>query len=229
MKRDAWIAAAVGVAVLVVFQVLFAGFFPAENGKLGYWGSPVVRSRGGKVASAEPSAARSLIEKEAPPKGVILIVADTLRRDHFQPYGYERENAPRLTALAADGIRFADNISQGAWTKVAVTSMLTSLYPSTHGVSEMHHRVSASVTTLAETTISTGDLINLRVGDIITTDQDIHAPLTVEVAGLPKFKASPGAWKGHIAIEVIERKIYNGHDFLENLALAFAFPGRIEP
>ena len=31
------------------------------------------------------------------------------------------------------------------------------------------------------------------------------------------------------AIEVIERKIYNRHDFLENLALCFAFPDRIVP
>ena len=31
------------------------------------------------------------------------------------------------------------------------------------------------------------------------------------------------------ALEVIERKIYNTHDFGENLGLAFTFPPRIQP
>src|SRR4051812_44681833 len=37
------------------------------------------------------------------------------------------------------------------------------------------------VVTLAKTKISTGDLIGLRVGDIITTDKDVHQPLDVAV------------------------------------------------
>ena len=39
-------------------------------------------------------------------------------------------------------------------------------------------------------------------GDIITTDKDIHAPLDVVVAGVTKFAASAGAFKGHKAIQV---------------------------
>ncbi|HEX5103102.1 MAG TPA: flagellar motor switch protein FliM, partial [Pirellulaceae bacterium] len=58
------------------------------------------------------------------------------------------------------------------------------------------------VVTLAESTISTGDLLGLRVGDIITTDKDLHQPLDVEIAGAPKFHASPGAFKGRKAIEI---------------------------
>ena len=42
----------------------------------------------------------------------------------------------------------------------------------------------------------------LRVGDIITTDKDIHSPLEVAVQGMTKFLASPGALKGHKAIQV---------------------------
>ncbi len=61
------------------------------------------------------------------------------------------------------------------------------------------------VVTLAETKISTRDLFELRVGDIITTDQDQNSALQVEVEGTPKFKASPGSFKGQKAIEVTER------------------------
>ena len=51
--------------------------------------------------------------------------------------------------------------------------------------------------TLAQSTITTADLIGLRVGDIITTDKDIRSPLEVKVAGVLKYHARPGALKGH--------------------------------
>ena len=53
---------------------------------------------------------------------------------------------------------------------------------------------------LAQTRIGTGELISLRVGDIITTHKDIHSPVVVSVEGVPKFHARPGAFKGHKAV-----------------------------
>jgi flagellar motor switch protein FliM len=58
------------------------------------------------------------------------------------------------------------------------------------------------VVTVAETHVTTGDLIGLRVGDIITTDKDTRAPLDVAVQGVNKFLASAGALKGNKAIRV---------------------------
>ncbi|ADB18431.1 flagellar motor switch protein FliM [Pirellula staleyi DSM 6068] len=58
------------------------------------------------------------------------------------------------------------------------------------------------VVTLAETTITTGDMIGLRVGDIITTDKDIRTPLEIAVQGMAKFQASCGALKGHKAVRI---------------------------
>ena len=55
---------------------------------------------------------------------------------------------------------------------------------------------------LTKTRISTGELMGLRVGDVITTDKDIHSPLLVSVEGVPKFRAGPGAYKGHKAIQI---------------------------
>jgi flagellar motor switch protein FliM len=62
------------------------------------------------------------------------------------------------------------------------------------------------VVELAESQISTGDLIGLRVGDIITTEKDIRTPLAVCVEGVPKFHARAGAFKGRKAIQ-IERPV----------------------
>lgn len=57
---------------------------------------------------------------------------------------------------------------------------------------------------LATTRISTKDLIELRVGDIITTDKDVRSPLVASVQGVPKFHASPGSFKGRKAIRIEE-------------------------
>ena len=53
---------------------------------------------------------------------------------------------------------------------------------------------------LAQTRIGTGELVGLRVGDIITTQKDVHQPAIVLVEGVPKFRAKVGAFKGHKAI-----------------------------
>lgn len=58
------------------------------------------------------------------------------------------------------------------------------------------------VVTLAETQITTADLLGLRVGDIITTEKDVRTPLSVAVQGSPKFVASVGAYKGQKAIKI---------------------------
>ena len=58
------------------------------------------------------------------------------------------------------------------------------------------------VVELARSTIRTADLIGLRVGDIITTDQDCHGVLPVVVEGVRKFFAQPGVVKGRKAFQV---------------------------
>jgi flagellar motor switch protein FliM len=58
------------------------------------------------------------------------------------------------------------------------------------------------IVTLAESKLTTGDLIGLRVGDIIATEKDVRLPLDVAVQGTTKFHASPGAFKGRKAIRL---------------------------
>jgi len=67
---------------------------------------------------------------------------------------------------------------------------------------KLHQSVVEVVVTLAETSISTGDLIGLRVGDIITTDKDVRSPLDVAVQGVTKYHAHPGAFKGRKAVQI---------------------------
>ena len=60
------------------------------------------------------------------------------------------------------------------------------------------------VVELAQTHVTTGDLIGLRVGDIIDTEHDVQTPMVVYVEGKPKFLAEPGSYKGRKAIQVME-------------------------
>ncbi len=59
------------------------------------------------------------------------------------------------------------------------------------------------VVELAETKITTADLIGLRIGDIIASEKDIREPLKVSVEGKAKFEARAGQFKGRKAIEIL--------------------------
>ena len=111
-----------------------------QGDALGFWGSPTVRSR----------VAASAATDETGPQGVVMILTDTLRRDHLPFYGYERDTAPVLGRMAAEGMLAEDALSQSTWTKLSVTSIFTSLYPTTHTVRSFPDRLPASAQTLAE-------------------------------------------------------------------------------
>ena len=73
------------------------------DGAIGLWGSPVVRNDAVPPAlAAQAPLASSAGSLGVRPRGVILIQVDTLRRDHLDVYGYERETAPGLSRLAAE-------------------------------------------------------------------------------------------------------------------------------
>src|SRR5204863_139894 len=113
-------------------------------GTIGFWGAPTVRS---VAAPPPPSEGKAGPET---PQGVILIWADTLRRDHLGIYGYARPTSPVIDRLAREGILFRDCVGHASWTKVATPSLMTSLYPTSHGVRDFGDRLPASATTLAE-------------------------------------------------------------------------------
>jgi flagellar motor switch protein FliM len=58
------------------------------------------------------------------------------------------------------------------------------------------------VVTLARSKIRTADLLDLNVGDVITTEQDVSAALELSVQGVPKFSARPGAFRGKKAVRI---------------------------
>ncbi len=71
--------------------------------------------------------------RQDPPRGVILIVVDTLRRDALGVYGGPPGITPNLDRWAGEGIRFEQAISHASWTLPATASILTGLFPAHHG------------------------------------------------------------------------------------------------
>ncbi len=81
---------------------------------------------------------------------VILIMVDTLRADHLSSYGYKAISTPSIDALATDGTRFARAYAQASWTRPSVATILTSLYPSSHGAVHKSDLLADAVVTLPE-------------------------------------------------------------------------------
>jgi arylsulfatase A-like enzyme len=165
---------------------LALGLSSAEKEALGFWGSPVVRIRSAPAAPPRAGSSR--------PRGVILIQADTLRRDHLNMYGYARDTAPTLRTLASEGVLFNNYAVQATWTKVSTPSLMTSLYPMSHGVADFHDHLPASANTLAESfraagyaTVSyasvlfTGQFTNLHQGF-----EELHEDGSVSTPGSSK-------------------------------------------
>ena len=81
---------------------------------------------------------------------VLFILVDTLRADRLGAYGYERDTSPNIDALAASGIRFAQQVSQSSWTKCSMSSLWTGLYPARTRSLRAHDRISDEATMPAE-------------------------------------------------------------------------------
>lgn len=107
-----------------------------------------VAARGVTVAS----------EVQTSGKNLIVILFDSLRRDHVPWHGYWRDTAPHLDELSRRALIFDQYITQAPWTKPSVASLLTSTYASTHGVvsQKPQSQLPASLTTIAEVLSSAG-------------------------------------------------------------------------
>lgn len=96
--------------------------------------------------------------------------------------------------------RIGNKLSANSWTGYA--SLRSSTTSQAQIATNLEHAVAELVVTLAHSKIKTSDLFNLQVGDVINTEKEVRSPLEVEVEGVVKFLAVPGAYKGRTAIEV---------------------------
>lgn len=81
---------------------------------------------------------------------VLFVSIDTIRADHSSAYGYPYDTTPRLARLAAEGARVVDAYAPMATTGPSHATMMTSLYPMSHGVVKNAYALDEKHITLAE-------------------------------------------------------------------------------
>jgi arylsulfatase A-like enzyme len=155
------------IAVVVVAIAVWRALRDADERRGALTRPGVVAVLIGVVGFGWALAARA-VSTEAPPAptargtapagapNVILIVVDTLRADHLSCYGYDAVKSPHIDALAADGTRYARMFSQASWTRPSMATILTGLYPSSHGAVHKADVLSDRVETLAEVLTKSG-------------------------------------------------------------------------
>ena len=115
----------------------------------------VLRSPSLWSAAPGASAARSLAsETETDPAAVrpniLIYLIDTLRRDHLGVYGFERPVSPQIDAFAEGATVYEDAVGQSTWTKPAVASMFTGVWPPVHGATGWKHKLPENLASLPE-------------------------------------------------------------------------------
>ncbi len=102
--------------------------------------------------------------ERATPKNLVVVLVDTLRADKLKAFdGSSRVKTPVINALAEKGVVFENAQSAENWTKPSVASVLTGLYPVTHGAKTDSAKLPESALVLSEHLRSQG----FRTGSFI--------------------------------------------------------------
>lgn len=64
---------------------------------------------------------------------ILFIIIDSARIDHFSIYGYNKPTTPFLDSVADDFVVYDNASTPAGWTRPAMTSIFTALYPEQYG------------------------------------------------------------------------------------------------
>jgi arylsulfatase A-like enzyme len=81
-------------------------------------------------------------------RNVVLVTIDTLRADHLSLYGYPRRTTPHIDAFARASMTYENAYATATFTSPSIVSMLTGLYPPSHGVRFLRQALPPSQWTL---------------------------------------------------------------------------------
>ncbi len=81
---------------------------------------------------------------------VILIVIDAASASHFSCYGYPVRTTPNIDEFSRKSFLFTNAYTTSVSTRGSTSSLFTSLYPSSHNILNLLHKLPEAATTLAE-------------------------------------------------------------------------------
>jgi arylsulfatase A-like enzyme len=99
---------------------------------------------------------------------IVLVTIDALRADHLSGYGYRRLTSPNIDEFADGAVRFTNAITQAPYTKAAVASLMTGLYPSAHRTVTATVPFAETMTGHPTTAPATTDVLSPRLRTLAT-------------------------------------------------------------
>ena len=121
---------------------------------------------------------------------LVLILLDTTRADHLGAWGYGPNTSPEIDRVAAQGVRFSQYYSSAPWTRPAIASLITGLYPRSTGIfEEEFDALGQDLTTLAERLQAAG---YVTLG--LTANPNINAWFQFD-QGFDEYVDSDAVWK----------------------------------
>lgn len=103
---------------------------------------------------------------------IVIIVVDSLRADALPCYGYTLNSAPHLCGFSKKNILFTNMYANSTWTRPSNMSIITSLYPISHGLVDAYPmQLNPQVITMPQalyragytTTLVTNDQPNMEI------------------------------------------------------------------
>jgi arylsulfatase len=90
--------------------------------------------------AASPPALRGAVQTAGlpvlrPARGrpdIVLVTIDALRQDHLSSYGYRRLTTPAIDRFGRSAVTYTRAITPAPYTKAAIASLMSGLYPSSH-------------------------------------------------------------------------------------------------
>lgn len=189
-----------------------------------YW---TAAGRTGERVDAGPDLSRVASDRafsgdSARAPNLLLVVFDTTRTDCLGCYGASDAETPNIDRLAEDGLLFEQAVTPEPLTRPAVSTMLTGLYPRSHGVDTNTKSLSGEFLTLAEALRARGYVTGAFVSASVLsgyygTDQgfDTYAEPTEarwELSGLMALKRlfvsvfAHSRWSVEIPAEEVTRR-----------------------
>ncbi len=101
------------------------------------------------IFNASISPSQSNVKAQYAGANIVIITIDTLRADHLGCFGYERNTTPNIDSISAEGFLFSQAYTSRSLTGPSLTSLMTSLYPITHGLRDNGYVMSPKIDTLA--------------------------------------------------------------------------------
>lgn len=132
---------------------------------------------------------------------VVLVTIDTLRADHVGCFGAKPSPTPNIDRLCSESVRFPNATTASPITTPSHATIMTGLYPSSHGVSDFGVPLAESKTTLAQVLKAAGYRTAAFIGAVVLDGRSLASGLD---RGFDYFDHFPSGKSGHWV--VVERR-----------------------